>query len=268
MFTIIVAIACGVGLEAALELSGAASRGWAIFFGVVLMLALQMTAGFLVRKKVNRVNGEIQNMMAQMQARLTRKVEAFQRRPSGNIKLIQQELQDEQYSAIRRSLVKLNELNPVTKWSPMLSKQLDTMRMVMYFQLREFDKVDKLMKNSMMLTAQAIAIKLTRMFKLEDPKLDRFFAKKSKRLKGDDAALIYSLYAWIKLKQDDPKAALDALNASIKKSDSPVLLANRDRIANGKLKQFSNAQLGDAWYGLYLEEPKIRQQRVAERRFQ
>ena len=58
------------------------------------------------------------------------------------------------------------------------------------------------------------------------------------------------------------------MNASLQKSDSPVLLANRDRIANGKLKQFSNSQLGDAWYGLYLEDPKIRQQRVTERRFQ
>ena len=153
MFTIIVAVVCGVGLESALELSGASSRGWAIFFGIIMMLAVQITLGVLIRKKVNRVNGEIQNMMAQMQARLTRKVEAFQRRPSGNVKMMQQELQDEQYSAIRRSLVKLNELNPVTRWSPMLSKQLDTMRMVMCFQLKEFDKVDKLMKNSMMLTA-------------------------------------------------------------------------------------------------------------------
>ena len=133
-------------------------------------------------------------------------------------------------------------------------------------QMKEFDKVDKIMPKAMMITAQAIAIKMTRMFKNNDPKLDDFFRKKSRKLKGDDAVLIFSLYAWIKIHQDDAKSALDALNLAMTKCDHPVITANRDRIANGKIKQFSNAQLGDAWYALYLEEPKIKQQRM-ERRF-
>ena len=167
---------------------------------------------------------------------------------------------------IRREVNRVNELNKYVWFNYLLDRQLNTMRVVMLFQLKEFDKVDKIMPKAMMITAQAIAIKMTRMFKNNDPKLDDFFRKKSRKLKGDDAVLIFSLYAWIKIHQDDAKSALDALNLAMTKCDHPVITANRDRIANGKIKQFSNAQLGDAWYALYLEEPKIKQQRM-ERRF-
>ena len=179
---------------------------------------------------------------------------------------MQEELIHDQHVAIRHSLDMLNELNKYVWFNYLLDRQLNTMRVVMLFQLKEFDKVDKIMPKAMMITAQAIAIKMTRMFKNNDPKLDDFFRKKSRKLKGDDAVLIFSLYAWIKIHQDDAKSALDALNLAMTKCDHPVITANRDRIANGKIKQFSNAQLGDAWYALYLEEPKIKQQRM-ERRF-
>jgi len=267
MFTIILAVVCGCGVTAAFNLTGLANYGWAVVWGVLVMLAIQMGAGLFIRKQVMKVQLEIQKMMVETQAKITRRLEMFQRRPGGNVKLMQQEMQDEQYSAIRKSLFKLDELNRFAWWSPMLEKQLNTSRMVMYYQLKEFDKADAMMKSAIMVTAQAIAMKMARMYKLDTPGLDKFFAKKSKRLKGDDAALIYGLYAWIKLKQDNPKAALEALNTAVKKSDNKTLLENRDRIANGKLKLFSNAPLGDAWYALYLEEPKVHQQRM-ERRFQ
>jgi len=267
MLTFITAIVAGGALGAILRQTGAASAGWSVFWGIVLLLALQLAIGLLVRRRVNRVNRRIQDLMAETQRKLSRKVEAFQRRPNGNVKAMQQELQEEQFSAIRKSIHTLDELDKYKLWSFMLGRQLDTMRMVMYFQLKEFGKADKLMKNALMMTAQAVAIKLTRMYKNDDPKLDKFFRAKSKRLKGDDAALVFSLYAWIKLRRDDPKAALEALNAAVLKTDSQVVAANRDRIANGRLKQFSNALLGDAWYSLYLEEPKVRQQRVQGGRY-
>lgn len=266
MITMIAAIALGIAMGTTLKYTGAASQGWAIFWGIIFMLAVQLAAGLFIRREVNRVNRKIQTEMTEMQRKLNRKMEAFQRRPGASVKAMQEELIHDQHVAIRRCLGILDELNKYVWFNYLLDRQLNTMRVVMLFQLKEFDKVDKLMPKAMMITAQAIAIKMTRMFKNNDSKLDEFFHKKSKKLKGDDAALIFSLYAWIKIQQDNAKAALDALNIAITKSDNPVLAANRDRIANGKIKQFSNAQLGDAWYALYLEEPKIKQQRM-ERRF-
>lgn len=266
MITIILAIGLGLGLGVSLDLTNVASTGWSITWGILLMVTIQALIGLYIRKQVNGINMVMQADMAATQTKLMRKVEAFQRRPNGNVKQMQQELQEEQFSAIRRSLNKLNDLNKYIWWNLLLDRQINTMRMVMYYQLKEFGKVDELLPKCMMVSAQAVAMKLARMYKHNDPKLDKFFTAKTKRSKGDDVVLLYSLYAWIKVQQEDAKAALEALNLATTKSDHPALIANKERIANGKLKQFSNQQLGDAWYSLYLEEPKMKQQRQ-ERRF-
>jgi len=52
-----------------------------------------------------------------------------------------------------------------------------------------------------------------------------------------------------------------------KVTDHPAVVENWDRLVNGKVKHFSNAALGDSWYSLYLETPKIKQQRVQQRPF-
>ncbi len=267
MLTLFLAAGLGAALGALLNGAGIASSGWSVFWGILLMVAIQLAVGLFIRKQVNNTNMVMQADMAATQTKIMRKVEAFQRRPGGNVKLMQQELQEEQFSSVRRALNKLDELNRYTWWNLLLSKQLNTMRMVMYYQLKEFAKVDELLPKSIMLSAQAIAMKMARMYKHNDKNIDKFFAKKAKRMKGDDAVLLYSLYAWIKLKQDDAKSALEALNKATAKCDNPALIANRDRIANGKVKQFTNQALGDAWYSLYLEEPKVKQQRAPERRF-
>ena len=269
MLTLLIAVSLGLALGTALHSFGDMPRGWSMFCGIIFMLATQLGIGLYVRRKVNQVNAGIQVRMTEMQRKLQRKVEAFQRRPGASVKAMQGEIWLDQVAAIRGAISALDVLNKYRWFNLMLSKQLDTMRMVMYYQIKEFDMVDKLMPNTMMMAAQAMAMKMARMYHNNDPKLDAFFRKKSKRLKGDDVVLIYSLYAWIKLKQEDSKAALDALNIAVTKSDNPVLVANRERVVNGKVKQFSNAQLGDSWYGLYLEEPKVKQQRMAaeNRRF-
>ena len=59
--------------------------------------------------------------------------------------------------------------------------------------------------------------------------------------------------------------AVAALVAAKKLSDNATLVENCDRLVNGKLKHFSNAGFGDAWYSLYLEEPKIKPQRQVVR---
>ncbi len=69
-------------------------------------------------------------------------------------------------------------------------------------------------------------------------------------------------YAWILLKQGKNDDAFTVLTNAKKKSENPVLVANWEALANGKIKQFSNAGLGEAWYALGLEMPKM--QRVQQ----
>ena len=126
-------------------------------------------------------------------------------------------------------------------------------------------QTDELLKHCFLMDPRSLAIKLVRLYKTEDPGLDKFYQKRCRRLKGEDGALVASTYAWIKLRQEQPEKAVAALVAAKKLSDNATLVENCDRLVNGKLKHFSNAGFGDAWYSLYLEEPKIKPQRQVVR---
>ena len=149
----------------------------------------------------------------------------------------------------------------------MLSKQINAMKVQLLYQLREYDKVDALIPKAIMLDPQSIGIKLARMYKNNDPKLDKFFRTRCWRFKGDNGAFVASVYAWIKIKQDSVELALDALKNAAKSSDNQVLIENIDRLTNGKVKHFSNSGFGDNWYVLALEEPKMKNTRQSGRPF-
>jgi hypothetical protein len=146
----------------------------------------------------------------------------------------------------------------------MLSRQVNTMKMQLYFQLKDFETADRLLAKCLLMDARSLAIKLVRMYRTEDPKLDKFYRKKCRRFKGEDGAFLACVYAWIKLKKEDQPKALAALVEAKKNSDNAALLANYEHLVNNRAKHFSNAAFGDGWYALYLEEPKVRPQKVQQ----
>ena len=95
------------------------------------------------------------------------------------------------------------------------------------------------------------------MFKNNDPKLDKFFRSRGRRFKGDNAVIPYATYSWILVKQDRIEDAIAALRDARKTTSNETLEKNRELLLNGKVKQFSNAPLAEAWYALMLEEPKM-----------
>ena len=68
------------------------------------------------------------------------------------------------------------------------------------------------------------------------------------------------------MRDEKGRRAVAALVAARKLSDNQTLIENCDRLVNGKYKHFNNAGLGDLWYSLYLEEPKIKPQRQVQQR--
>ena len=98
---------------------------------------------------------------------------------------------------------------------------------------------------------------MVRMYKKNDPGLDRFFRKKVRRLRKDLCVLPVSLYAWILVKQGKTDEAFKVLGDALKKTNDETIQNNWQALANKKLKQFSNAGLGESWYALGLEEPKM-----------
>lgn len=263
MLTIIIGIL--IGVVTFYTTRGAIGSTWATVAGVVVLMAFQILMGLYIKRKVNAVTLEIQDIMMQAQAKINRKINHMQQRQSGNPKSAQQMLEKEQNDAIRECLTVTSKVEKYFLWNALLKKQIISMRMMLYFQLREYKKVDELMPKALILDARSVAIKAVRMFKNQDPKVIKYLEKKCRRFKNDDAVLLYSLLAWILVKEEKISEAAALLADAKNKVDNQLIIDNYDRLANGKIKHFSNASLGDAWYALYLEEPKIKQQRVVQR---
>jgi hypothetical protein len=73
--------------------------------------------------------------------------------------------------------------------------------------------------------------------------------------------LLNAAYSWILVKREKIDEAFKALTAALKNSDNEVLKRNHELLMNNRIAHFSNSGLGDQWYSLMLEEPKVKTQR-------
>lgn len=256
-FIIVIAIGTGTGYLS----SKAWGLGWGITCGVIGFAVAYLLLSLVLRRFVMARQMVIQNIMQDAQNKVNRQLELFNRRPPSSVNAARQMLEKIQFDAIRKALAEMDGFKKFYIWNMMLSRQINTMKVQLYYQLREYAKVDELLPKAILFDPQSLAIKLARMYKNDDQKLDKFFKLKCNRFKGENGAFLASVYAWIKLKQNDQGAALEALRHAAKTSDNQNLLENIDRLANGKVKHFSNSGFGDTWYMLALEEPKVKNQR-------
>ncbi len=234
---------------------------WSIVLGVLSFFSIMISTGLLLHRKLMRINGEIQYIMEEGQAFIQRKIQKFQTKPVGGMKTMQKIIEKEQSKIMEQALLETDKLEKYCPWSIMLEKQLMTMRMQFNFQLKNFDAVDKLIPKAIYMDSLTVAMKMVREYVLESPNLEKTYAKYSKKLKADDAVLVFSAYAWMLIKRKKYDEALTVLVDGKKRTNSEIIIKNWESVANGKYKQFSNADLGDMWYSLHLEEPKQPKQR-------
>ena len=231
---------------------------WGTISAMIMFLLIQLVVGLIIRKFVNREQMIVQNILLQAQNDINRQLTIFQRRSPGSERTARQILEKIQVKATRDALAATDGFQKYYIWNFMLKRQINTMKMQLYFQLQDYKMVDELLPQCMLFDQQSLAIKLVRLYKKEDPQLAKFYQKKCARLKGESCAFVASVYAWILLKQNNVQAAVDVLLAAKNKTDHPVVVENFDRLANGKVKQFSNAGFGDMWFALGLEEMKVK----------
>lgn len=238
---------------------------WTVVNAVAAFAACWIGIGLYIRRRINQVNNAIQEQMTEAQKRLNRKLQIFQSRPGANAKAVQKTLEKDQNDAIHEALRATCQVDRYFRWNFLLKQQISTMRMMFYYQIKDFKKVDELLPDCLFLDPRASAFKLARMYKRQEEGIEKFFRKKVRRLKGENAVLLYGLYSWILVKNGEAEKALELLTNARKKVDHPVIAENREKLANGNVKQFSNAGLGELWYTLYLEEPRIKQKKVHRR---
>lgn len=261
MLTIIFSLLIGIGVYYGSTLAW--GWIWGTFCALFVMILFHVLIGWILRRKLGELNQKIQQVMIDGQEKLKKKAAMMQRRPGMTPKLMQEMLFKDQAVLLHQALELTEGFAPYYKWNYLLKKQTSTMKMTLYYQLKEFDKVDAMLKDCVFLDPMSIAMRFARMYrkgaKVEE--MDRFYKSRARRLKGDDSAIVYATYAWILVKLGNIDRAIAILNDARKKTDAPVIVENLERLLNGKVKHFSNAMLGDAWYSLFLEEPKIRPQR-------
>jgi len=250
-----------ISLAAALLVGVVSYRGLPTSAVITMMIAVflivHLAISLILRMQSKKINTKLQALMLEIQQKIQGMQNRMMHRPTGSPKQMMQILEREQQAGLDRMIQALDLFKPLYPWSFLMKRQVNTMKMAFLFQQKKFDEVDKLIPHCMFLDAQSVTIKMVRMYKNNDPKLDKFFKSRCRRFKGDNAVLPYAAYSWMLVKQDRIDEAIAALTDAHKQTSNEVLEKNRELLLNGKVKQFSNAPLAEAWYALLLEEPKM-----------
>ncbi len=261
MLSLLISILASFALVGALTATDV-NKGTTIFFGIAGFIAVFFLVGFLVRKKIEKTQNELQEIMMAGQRRMNRKVQQFQSKPGGNIKLIQRQIEADQKVIYKQGLDFTQRLEPFKKWSLLMGRQIATLRLQFLYQLKEFDQVDQifatggLFKGPMMMEPMMVAMKMARQYKNKDVAgVEKTFKRRIKWFRSDRGTLLYGLMSWIFVKEGEPEKARQLLIKAKDVTGNETFTRNWEWLSNDKVKSFSNAGLGEEWYGLYLENP-------------
>ena len=266
MYALIIALLAGTAAGGISRVSGL-SVAWSVFIGLAAFLAVTAVISQIIRIKVKKLNDGLQQIMEETRHKIMMMQNQFMRRPLGSQKVMLQALEKEQNAGIRRAIGACDAFIPYYRWSFLLDRQMNTMKMAFYYQLKEFDQVDKLMPKCLFIDPQSVCLKMARMYMKNEDGIDKLFKKKCRSLKEPACIRPYSLYAWILVKQERYEDALKLLVECKKKTDNETIVRNWEMLANNKYKSFSNSGLGEMWYAMGLEEMKMpkQQQRIRYR---
>ena len=267
MYTLILSGILGVALMLGLGLTDVSAWGWAVFFGIISFMACNTIVGLLLKKRIKSLMDVMQGTLMTGQKQMQEKMNSWRFRPPGSPKQAQIEMQKMQHVAIEKALALSGAFEPYYKWVPLLKRQVATQRMQLHYQDRNFAEVDRLLPKCLFMDPVTMAMGLARKYANKDPKLDEFFEKNVRKLRYGQGAVLYGLYAWIAVKRDNLDAAINVLLRATRKMENETLKRNIEVLQNNKPKQFSLAGLGDEWYALGLEEPRIKMQRGPQRPF-
>ena len=263
MLTVILTAMLGTGVALGLGFGDVAGWGWSTFFGVLAFGVANGVAGFLVQKKVKAAMGRVQDIMVGGQKQLQAKVARWQMRPPGSIQAAQAEIMRDQKAFVKEALAETETLHRFDLWVPYMKRQIATAQFQLHWMVKDFAQVDALMPRALFLDPTMSAMKIARLHMLNRPteEIAKAYAKAVRRLRYNQNVLLAAAYSWILGRRNEVDAAFKALNAALEKSDNEVLKANREHLANNRVAHFTNTALGDPWFALQLEEPKIHQPR-------
>ncbi len=259
MYSSIISVAVAIFVFVGFWQGGISNAGWSVLWALVALAGTMVSINLILRKRIMAVMTEMQAMLLDGQKQIQARMNVYQHKPVGDPKRVMAEMEKFQKKLLTQALDFTSKMEPFCKWTPLFSRQLNTTRMQFYYQMQEFKKVDELMPKCLIMDPMSAAMKIARQYtnKVAIEEIEKTFHKAKARLKYNQSSLIYSLMAWVYVKNDTPEKAHTLLVKGCDDNENETLKRNRDRLANNKVREFSNANLGDEWFALFLEQPKI-----------
>ena len=259
MFTTILSLILGVGTAVSLKYTDVSSSFWSIFLGILVFVGVTVCINLILRKKISQIMYGLQMMLTEGQKTIQNRVNQFQSRPNGDPKRFMAEMEKKQHELIKSAIDYTKNFEKFRNWTPLFGKQINTTRMQFYYQLQDFAMVDKLLPKCLYMEQMTCAMRIARMYKNEAPlsEIEKQFKKFTIRLRRGKSYLLYSLMAWIFVQKEMLDKAHIILVEGCKVGSHDTMKKNLERLANNRIREFSNAGLGDEWFALFLEAPKM-----------
>ncbi len=263
MITLFLALAAAFGGFSAAFWGGDFGLGWSLFLGLLTFGVFQFAVGFCIQKKVKADMMRVQGILEGGQKKLQTKMQRWQMRPPGSLQAAQKEIADDTRVFVKEALVQTESLGKYKWWVPMIDRQMATAQLQLNWMIRDFKKVDELMPKAMFLDPTTIAMKLARqqMLNADLAEMEKTYKKGVKRLRYNQNVLLAATWSWILVARGKVDEAFKALTEALKNSDNETLKRNHESLMNNRVAHFNNSGIGDQWYSLYLEEPKVKMQR-------
>lgn len=263
MVTLLIAIVVGFGGFSASYWGADIGVGWSICLGVVSFGVFQAAVGLFVQKRVKAEMERVQTILVEGQKRLQQKMQRWQLRPPGSMQAAQKEIFEDTKIFVKEALAATSSLEKYRLWVPMMNRQIATARIQLSWMIKDFNTVDELMPHALLLDPMMCCIKMARMqMRSEDvAEIRKVYRKGIRRVRYNGNVLLAATMSWIELNRGDSDAAFKTLTEALKNSDNETLKRNHECLMNNRPAHFSNSGIGDQWYSLLLEEPRMRMQR-------
>ena len=236
---------------------------WSVVVGLVSFGVFQAVAGLRLQKRVKADMDAVQAILMAGQKRIQEKMHRWQMRPPGSIQAAQREIFEDTRVFVREAIAQTETLRKYRLWVPMMERQIATAQLQLNWMIKDFKRVDELMPKAMFLDPSLVAVKMARMYMLnaDMKEIEKTYLKAVGRLRYNQNVLLAAAMSWMQVKKGDVQGAFKTLTEALKKSDNEALKQNHAHLMNNRVTHFNNSGIGEQWYSLLLEEPKVKTQR-------
>ncbi len=260
MISILLNLVLALSIGAALWVTDLLHWGWALASTFAAFILGQIGLTLLLKHLMGGISKQMEATMRNAQNAMQQKVQRWRTKPISSAKAAEAELARDRDIMIDKVRALMAPLYKYRHWIPMMERQLATMELQFAWQKKDMKRVDELIPRAIYADPTLVAIRLARMWQNDatTEALMQIFRKAVRRARYGTTVLLYCTMVWMLVKRDQLDEAYKLLNEADEKNEHDVIKHNRDALANNCIQHFTNAGLGDQWYLLALEVPKVR----------